>query len=280
MKQITIAHSPDSDDAFMFYALAVGKLDTGGLEFIHVLKDIQTLNVAARERVYDVTAVSIHGYADICDGYQLLNSGASMGEGYGPMVVARRPVPPSDLAFLQVAVPGLQTSAYLALKLFCPQVRTISIPFNEIQDAVRDGRVEAGLLIHEGQLTYASDGLHEVVNLAEWWASSTNGLPLPLGGNVIRRDMEPALKRHVARLLRQSIQYSLDHREEALAHAMSYARDLPPSLADQFVGMYVNPRTLDYGPDGRQAVELFLSMAHEAGLIAVMPPLDFVTEEP
>ena len=277
MTRITVAHSPDSDDAFMFYALATNKLDTGGIEFTHVLRDIQTLNEAAREGVYDVTALSIHGYAYVTDRYQLLTSGASMGEGYGPMVVARQPLAPEDLSRRQVAVPGLQTSAYLALKLFSPTAHTITMPFDQILGAVREGQVEAGLLIHEGQLTYAREGLHEVVNLAQWWTTLT-GLPLPLGGNGIRREMEPELKKQVARLLRESIQYALDHRKEALAHAMQYARDLPTALADEFVGMYVNDRTLDYGAAGREAVQRFLKMGYEKGFLSSPPNVEFVDE--
>ncbi|MCA1595079.1 MAG: ABC transporter substrate-binding protein [Chloroflexi bacterium] len=277
MTRITVAHSPDSDDAFMFYALATGKIDTGGLEFVHVLKDIQSLNEAARDSVYDVTALSIHGYAYVADRYQLLNSGASMGEGYGPMVVARRAIAMDELAGVQVAVPGLQTSAYLALKLFCPSVATVTMPFDEILEAVEQGAVEAGLLIHEGQLTYAGQGLKEVVNLAEWWKTVT-GLPLPLGGNGVRRDMDEPTRRRVARLLRESIQYSLDHRAEALAHAMQYARDLPVPMADEFIGMYVNQRTLDYGEDGREAVKQFLQKGFEKGLIPLQPPVDFLVE--
>ena len=275
--QITVAHSPDSDDAFMFYALATGKLDTGGLEFVHVLRDIQSLNEAARRSTYDVTALSIHGYAYVQDRYQLLNSGASMGEGYGPMVVARKAITPEDLEHREVAVPGVQTSAYLALKLYCPQVRTVSMPFDAILNAVRQGEVEAGLLIHEGQLTFGDEGLTEVVNLAQWWSTVT-GLPLPLGGNGIRRDMGAALQLRVARLLRESIQYALDHREDALAYAMQYARDLTSSLADRFVGMYVNQRTLDYGDDGRLAVQKFLDMGYEKGIIPHRTKVDFVRD--
>lgn len=277
MTQITVAHSPDSDDAFMFYALAEKKIDTDGLEFVHVLRDIQTLNEAARLSTYDVTAFSIHGYAYVSDRYQLLTSGASMGEGYGPMVVARKELAGEDLARRQVATPGSQTSAYLALKLFCPAVFTVSMPFDQILEAVKNGEVEAGLLIHEGQLTYAGEGLKEVVNLAQWWTSTT-GLPLPLGGNGIRREMDDSLKKQVARLLRASIQYSLDHRQEALDYSMQFARDLPRNLADQFVGMYVNERTLDYGDSGRKAIETFLNMGYEKGLIPHPPQIEFAVE--
>jgi 1,4-dihydroxy-6-naphthoate synthase len=277
MTRISLAHSPDSDDAFMFYALATGKLDTGGLEFEHVLRDIQTLNEAAREGVYDVTAVSIHGYAYVADRYQLLTSGASMGEGYGPMIVSRGPLSPEELPGAEIAVPGIFTSAYLALLLYAPGVFTVTMPFDQIGQAVLAGQVKGGVLIHEGQLTYAGDGLHEVVNLAQWWNTLT-GLPLPLGGNVIRRSLETPLKKQVARLLRQSIQYSLDHREAALEYAMQFARDLPRSLADRFVGMYVNERTLDYGEAGRQAVERFLTMGCERGIIPQVPQIEFVDE--
>jgi len=277
MTQITVAHSPDSDDAFMFYALATSKLDTGGLEFVHVLKDIETLNEAARHSTYDVTAVSIHGYAYVADRYQLLGSGASMGDGYGPTVVSRNPMAPEDLPHRQVAVPGVHTSAYLALKLYCPEVFTVTIPFDRIPDAVRSGEVDAGVLIHEAQLTFANEGLIEVVSLAQWWNSMT-GLPLPLGGNAIRRDMEPELKDKVARLLRQSIRYSLDHRDEALKHSMRYARDLPQNLADRFVSMYVNERTLHYGADGREAVRQFLDMGFRKGILPHRVTLDFLDE--
>ena len=275
MTQITVAHSPDSDDAFMFYALATGKLDTGGLEFVHVLRDIQTLNDAAQQSTYDVTAFSIYAYAFLSDRYQLLGSGASMGEGYGPMVVARKPMSPEDLPRRQVAVPGLQTSSYLALKLFCPEVKTVTMPFDRILEAVKDGEVDAGLLIHEGQLTYGQHGLFEVVNLAQWWSALTD-LPLPLGGNGIRRDMDEDLKLRVARLLRESIQFALDHRPDALHHALQYARDLPEELADRFVGMYVNQRTLDYGDAGREAVRRFLAMACERGLVPQPVSVEFV----
>lgn len=266
---ITVAHSPDSDDAFMHYALARHKIDTGGLEFEHVLQDIQTLNLRAAEGLYEVTAISIHAYAYVADKYALLPHGASMGESYGPMIVAREAFSIDDIKKQTVAVPGLMTSAYLALKLFAPDIQTVVIPFDEILPAVERGDVAAGLLIHEGQLTYGDAGLHNIVDLGVWWADETGGLPLPLGGNAIRRDLGPELLGRVSHLLRESIRYALEHRKEALEYALEYARDMEtrPHLADEFVGMYVNQRTLDYGDDGRRAVQLFLDRGFEAGLI-------------
>lgn len=258
----------------MHYALAKNKIDTCGITFQHVLKDIETLNRAAQNGTYEVTAISTHAYAYLADKYALLPHGASMGEGqiekpYGPMIVARNEYSIDEIKAKTVAIPGTMTSAYLALKLFAPQIETVSMPFDEILPAVVQGKVEAGLLIHEGQLTFGGEGLHEVINLAVWWAQETGGLPLPLGGNAIRRDLEPELARTVSQLLRQSIEYSLSHREEALDYAMEYARGLETKreLADEFVGMYVNSRTLDYGDDGRRAVKLFLERGHQIGVI-------------
>ncbi len=266
-RTIHVAHSPDSDDAFMFYALAEGLIETGDLEFVHELQDIEMLNRRALAGELEVTAVSIHAYAYLADTYVLLPHGASMGEGYGPRLVAREPVDVPRLTGLRVAVPGTMTSAYLALKLYQPGVETKVVPFDEIIPYVKEGKADVGLLIHEGQLTYADEGLHLVADLGEWWAEETGGLPLPLGGNVIRRDLGDELIARVSDLLRRSIAYALEHRQAALEHAERYGRGLDRSRTDEFVGMYVNPRTLDYGPDGRRAVELFLQKGHEAGLI-------------
>ena len=269
MPTITVAHSPDSDDAFMHFALARHKIETGDIEFRHVLKDIETLNARAAQGEYEVTAISIHAYAYLAETYALLPHGASMGEKYGPMIVARENFSLEDITRQTVAIPGLQTSAYLALKLFAPEIETQTMAFDEILPAVARGDVAAGLLIHEGQLTYGDEGLHNIIDLGVWWANETGGLPLPLGGNAIRRDLEPDLARRVSRYLRDSIRYALDHREEALDYAMEYARGLEETrpLADKFVGMYVNERTLDYGDDGRKSVQLFLDRGFEAGII-------------
>jgi 1,4-dihydroxy-6-naphthoate synthase len=264
---IRVAHSPDSDDAFMFYALAEGKIDTGDLEFVHELQDIETLNRRALNGELEVTAVSIHAYAYLSDRYALLPHGASMGEGYGPRLVAREPLTREQLAGKRIAIPGTMTSAYLALKLFFPQAITEVVPFDEIMAHVAAGKSDVGLLIHEGQLTYQDEGLHLIADLGEWWASETGGLPLPLGGNVIRKDLGPELMREVSRLLRDSIAYGLEHRTAALAHAQSYGRGLDDAQTDEFVGMYVNQRTLDYGPAGRKAVQLFLDRGYLARVI-------------
>jgi len=263
---IRIAHSPDSDDAFMFYALAKDKLPTGKFRFQHTLEDIETLNRKALKGVFEVTAISFHAYPYIEDKYMLLPSGASMGDGYGPMIVAREPFGPDDLRGKRIAVPGKMTSAFLMSKLFQPDFEEVVIPFDQIMDAVKRGDVDAGLLIHEGQLTYADDGLHLIVDFGAWWRETT-GLPLPLGGNVIRRDLGAEDIKEISRLLKASIQYSLDHREEALKYALEFARDLDTALADRFVGMYVNERTLDYGREGREAVQLFFDKAYAAGII-------------
>jgi 1,4-dihydroxy-6-naphthoate synthase len=266
---ITVAHSPDSDDAFMHYALARHKLDAGELNFEHVLQDIQTLNQRAADGLYEVTAISIHAYAYVADKYALLPHGASMGESYGPMIVARENFSREEIKKQTVAVPGTMTSAYLALKLFAPDIATTVMPFDEILPAVERGEVAAGLLIHEGQLTYGDAGLHNIIDLGVWWAEETGGLPLPLGGNAIRRDLGPELISKVSHLLRESIRYALEHREEALDYALEFARGMEerPQLADRFVGMYVNQRTLDYGEDGRRATQLFLDRGFEAGVI-------------
>ena len=276
--KIIVAHSPDSDDAFMHYALAEHKIDTGDLEFDHVLVDIQTLNERAHEGAYEVTAISTHAFSYVSDKYALLPHGASMGEGYGPMVVARTPFSHAELSRQVVAVPGLMTSAYLALKLWAPDIETVVMPFDEILPAVANGQVEAGLLIHEGQLTFGDFNLHEIVNLGVWWAEQTDGLPLPLGSNAIRRDLGPELMARVSRILRDSIAYALNHREEALDYALQFARDMEERrhLADKFVGMYVNQRTLDYGEDGRRAVRLFLERGVQAGIIPATVHVDFI----
>ncbi len=276
MTTIRVAHSPDSDDAFMFYALAEGKIDTGGLEFEHVLADIESLNREAFAGTYEVTAVSIHAYVHLDDRYALLDSGASMGDGYGPVVVARESVPAEDLARITVAIPGTLTSAALALKLWNPGLATTVVPFDAVGRAVLDGEVDAGVVIHEGQLTWRDEGLVKLADLGEWWAGATGGLPLPLGGNVIRRDLGEALIEQVAVLLRRSIEYALKHREEALDYALAYGRGISRSEADRFVSMYVNDLTVSYGERGRRAVREFLERARAAGLISRVPRLDFV----
>lgn len=272
---IRVAHSPDSDDAFMFYGLASGKVDTGDLEFVHELQDIETLNRRAMAGELEVTAASIHAYAYLADQYILLPHGASMGEGYGPRLVAREPLSAEDLRGRKVAVPGTLTSAFLALKMFAPYVETETVPFDRIPEHVAEGRADAGILIHEGQLTYAEEGLHLIADMGEWWAGQTGGLPLPLGGNIIRRDLGEELITRISKLLRESIAYGLENRAEALVYASEYARGLDSTQTDEFVGMYVNPRTLDYGDDGRRSVQLFLDRGHEAGLIPHRVEVEF-----
>jgi 1,4-dihydroxy-6-naphthoate synthase len=274
--KIRIAHSPDSDDAFMFYGLASGRVPADGFEIEHVLSDIETLNRAALDGQYEITAVSFHAYAYLTERYVLLPHGASMGDRYGPVVVAR-PDGPSSVRDVRVAVPGEMTTAFLALRLFEPLVRHIVVPFDRIQDKVRSGEEVAGLLIHEGQLTYADEGLKKVVDLGEWWSARTGGLPLPLGGNVIRRDLgAPAIAR-LSRLLHDSIAYALDHREEAVAYAMRFGRGLDRRRTDEFVGMYVNALTLDYGARGREAVRRLLGDAQAAGLLAQPVAVEFAS---
>jgi len=273
-REITVAHSPDSDDAFMFYGLATNKVRVPGLRFTHTLCDIETLNRKAMDGVYDLTAISFHAFPYIQDHYALLSSGGSVGEGYGPMVVATRPFTQSEVKKVKIAVPGTLTTAYLALKLFAPGVETEVVPFDQIIPAILEGKYEAGVIIHEGQLTYSKAGLQRVVDLGKWWQKVT-GLPLPLGGNAIRRDLGPELIASVARALHDSIQYAIDHRDEALAYAMQFARDLDTPLADKFVGMYVNERTLDYGPDGKEAIRRLLDLGHKAGIIPHEPKVDF-----
>lgn len=263
---ITIAHSPDSDDAFMFYGLASGHVPADSFTIRHVLADIETLNRAAFHRQYEVTAVSFHAYAHLTDKYILLPHGASMGEGYGPVVVTRLDGP-RTLEGIRVAIPGTLTTAFLALRLYDSSVEYVVMPFDRIQDAVREGEVAAGLLIHEGQLTYADEGLRRIVDLGEWWAERTSGLPLPLGGNVIRRDLGEEVIATLSRLLRHSIAYGLEHRPEALAYAMQFGRGLDRGKTDRFVGMYVNELTLDYGDRGRAAVHRLLTEAEQRGLV-------------
>jgi 1,4-dihydroxy-6-naphthoate synthase len=274
VREITVAHSPDSDDAFMFYGLATNKVRVPGLRFTHTLCDIETLNQKAMEGAYDVTAISFHAYPYIQDKYALLPSGGSVGEGYGPMIVAKQAYTQSEIKKRRIAVPGTMTTAYLALKLFAPGIETEVVPFDQIIPHVLEGKQEAGLIIHEGQLTYEKSGLYRIVDLGRWWNRVT-GLPLPLGGNAIRRHLGAELMARVAQALRDSIQYALEHREEALAYAMQFARDLDSQLADKFVGMYVNERTLDYGPDGREAVRRLLEMGHKAGVIPHAAKIDF-----
>jgi len=266
VREISIAHSPDSDDAFMFYGLATNKVRVPGLRFTHTLCDIETLNQKAREGVYDVTAISFHAYPYIQDLYALMSCGGSVGEGYGPMIVSPRPFTQDEIKTKRIAVPGMLTTAYLALQLFAPGVETEVVPFDQIIPQILEGQYEAGLIIHEGQLTYDKAGLHRIVDLGRWWQKTT-GLPLPLGGNAIRRALGPQLMSAVTGALRDSIQYALDHREEALSYAMQFARDLDSQTADKFVGMYVNERTLDYGVEGREGVARLLDMGHKAGII-------------
>lgn len=274
---IRVGHSPDSDDAFMFYALTHDKIDTGGLRFVHQLEDIQTLNKRALAGELEVSAISIHAFAYVADKYALLASGASMGEGYGPKIVTREPMTVEQLKGKTIAVPGTMTSAFLALQMALGKdVPVVQMDFNAVLPAVASGEVAAGVIIHEGQLYYQEKGLHQVLDLGVWWNEQTGGLPLPLGGNVVRKDLGDAMIDKVARLIKESIQYALDHRQEALDYALTYARDLDPGLADEFVGMYVNQRTVDYGPEGRKAVKLFLDRGAEMGLVPGPLPIQFV----
>ncbi|HWZ12721.1 MAG TPA: MqnA/MqnD/SBP family protein [Acidobacteriaceae bacterium] len=275
-REITIAHSPDSDDAFMFYGLATNKVRLPGIKFSHTLTDIETLNQRAmKEAHYDLTAVSFHAYPYIQDNYTLMNCGGSVGESYGPMIVAPRRYTLNQIRNVRIAVPGTLTTAYLALKLFAPDIETVVVPFDRIIPEVGAGTYDAGLIIHEGQLTYASNGLNRILDLGQWWHDQTQ-LPLPLGGNAIRRSLGPKLLKDITGALRDSIQYALDNREEALEYAMQFARDLDPGLANRFVSMYVNERTLDYGKEGRQAISTLLDMGHEKGIITIQPKVDFV----
>jgi len=274
---IHLAHSPDSDDAFMFYALADGRIDTEGLTYIHELQDIETLNRRALNAELEVTAVSIHAYAYLSDRYALLPHGASMGDGYGPRLVATSAMKLSELSGKRIAVPGMMTSAYLALRLYLPEFEPVVTPFDRIDAAVESGEVDAGLIIHEGQLTYQELGLHLIADTGQLWREETS-LPLPLGGNVIRKDIPSDVKRKISRHLRASIAYGLDHRGPALDHAMQYARGLDRSKADEFVGMYVNDWTLDYGNRGREAIRLFLDRGVESGIITRPVTVEFVDD--
>jgi len=271
---ITVAHSPDSDDAFMFYGLATNKLETDGLKFEHTLKDIQTLNEDARRGVFDVTAISFHAYAYVSDKYALLPHGASIGDKYGPILVSKEPRKPEEISRMKIAVPGEMTSAFLALRIYNQTFEYTVVPFDKIIETVQKGKADAGLLIHEGQLFYKQIGLAKVLDLGEWWFEKT-GLPLPMGGNVIKRDLGGDLMRKVSKCLHNSIKYSLDNREDALAYAMQFARDMPPELADRFVAMWVNDLTLDYGERGRQAVKLLLKEGFEKGIIPHQVEVDF-----
>ncbi len=275
-RTITIAHSPDSDDAFMFYGLATNKVRVPGYRFEHTLCDIETLNRRAMDEVFfDVTAVSFHAYPYIQENYALMGCGGSVGEGYGPMIVANRKIALEDLKRVKIAVPGTLTTAYLTLKIFNPQIETEVVPFDRIIPEIQAGRFDAGLIIHEGQLTYASSGLTKIVDLGVWWRELT-GMVLPLGGNAIRRSLGADVMRTVTQALRESIQHGLDNREQGLEYAMQFARDLDTNLANRFVSMYVNERTLSYGDDGRAAIRRLLEMGHERGIIPMAPRLDFI----
>lgn len=275
IRTISVAHSPDSDDAFMFYGLATNKLETDGLKFEHTLKDIQSLNEDARNGVFDVTAISFHAYAYVADKYALLPHGASIGDKYGPIVVAKEPREPEDIGKMKIAVPGELTSAYLALRIFNKDFEHVVVPFDEIIDAVQKGEADAGLLIHEGQLFYKQMGLDKVLDLGEWWHERT-GLPLPMGGNAIKRELGPELMKQVSKHLHRSILYSMENREDALTYAMQFARDMAPELADRFVAMWVNDLTLDYGERGREGVRRLLKEGYEAGIIPHRADIEFV----
>jgi 1,4-dihydroxy-6-naphthoate synthase len=275
--EIKLAHSPDSDDAFMFYALATHKLATPGYKYTHILSDIQTLNEAALTETYDVTAVSFAAYPSIRDKYILLDCCASFGEGYGPIVVSTKALKPSELAGKRIAVPGLKTSAYLTLKLFEPEFEAVVMPFDKIIDAVQNELVDAGLLIHEGQLFFPEKGLQRVIDLGIWWQEQT-GLPLPLGGNAVRRALGPSLGRLISKTIRDSVTYGLEHREEALNYAMQFAREMDTELADKFVGMYVNRWTLGYGEKGKQAVKELIMRGTKAGVLPGPPTVEFLSE--
>jgi 5,8-dihydroxy-2-naphthoate synthase len=273
-REITIAHSPDSDDAFMFYALATKKVESENLAYRHHLNDIETLNQQARDGVWDVTAISFHALPYITEHYALMPCGGSMGDGYGPLVVSSRRLSPGELRGGKIAVPGMLTSAFLAMKLYQPEFVPVVTPFDQIIDAVLQNKVDAGLLIHEGQLTFGRDGLHRVVDLGQWWKEQY-GLPLPLGGNVIRKELRGPIGDEIASALRRSVRYAMEHRSEAMTYALQFARDLDPELADRFVGMYVNDYTLDYGPDGRNSIAKFLQLGYEKGFISRKPQVEF-----
>ncbi len=273
--KISLAHSPDSDDAFMFYGLASGHVSAPGLEVQHVLQDIESLNRAAREGRHEVTAISFHAYPYVADRYALMPCGGSIGDGYGPLLVAREPIDPAGVGGLTVAVPGTLTTAYLALKLFAPDAKTIVRPFDTILDVVSSGDADVGLVIHEGQLTYGGQGLHRILDLGAWWKDET-GLPLPLGGNAVRRDLGPETMATLTRLVRETVRYSLAHRADALRYAMGFARGMDPRVADRFVGMWVNEMTVDCGLRGRQAVQALLDRGHDAGVIPSRVRAEFV----
>lgn len=276
VQEISIAHSPDSDDAFMFYGLATNKVRVSGYKFTHVLTDIETLNHRAiDEAFYDVTAISFHAYPYLQENYTLMPCGGSVGDGYGPMIVSPRKLSPVELKKTRIAVPGTLTTAYLTLKLYEPDIETAVVPFDKIIPAVLSGEFDAGLIIHEGQLTYAKEGLVKLLDLGQWWREQTS-LPLPLGGNAIRRSLGPKVQRIATNALRDSIQHALDHRDEALLYAMQFARDLDTQTANRFVGMYVNERTLNYGDDGRQAIVKLLQMGHDRGIIPIEANVDFI----
>ena len=278
VETLSLAHSPDSDDAFMFYALATGKVRLPGIKFNHILSDIESLNQAADKETYDITAISFFGYTFVADKYVLLDCGASFGDGYGPIVVSAHPIRKNDLAGRKIAIPGTKTSSYLALKLYEPNVEIVTMPFDRILGAVQAEEVEAGLLIHEGQLLFSEIGLHRVIDLGVWWRDMTR-LPLPLGANAIRRSLGAELGSQVSRIIRESVSYALDHREPALTYALQFARDMDPQLADKFIGMYVNKWTLDYGEDGRRAVRELLGRGAAAGLVPSPFKVEFVSEQ-
>jgi len=273
---ISIAHSPDSDDAFMFYGLATNKIRVPGYRFSHTLCDIETLNKRAREEVFfDVSAISFHAYPYVQENYTLMGCGGSVGEGYGPMIVSSKKLSLDDLSGIKIAVPGEMTTAFLALKIFNPNLKTETVPFDKIIPAIQAGTFDAGLIIHEGQLTYATSGLNKILDLGVWWQETT-GLVLPLGGNAIRRSLGAEKHKIISKALRDSIQHALDHREQALEYAMQFARDLDSRTASRFVSMYVNERTLDYGADGREAIRKLLDLGHQKGVISIAPNVDFV----
>jgi 1,4-dihydroxy-6-naphthoate synthase len=276
-RRVRIGHSPDPDDAFMYYAIAKGKVDTAGFAIEQVLEDIESLNRRALAGELEVTAISIHAYAHLADRYALMACGASMGDGYGPIVVAREPLAPSDLKRSTIAIPGTMTSAYLALRLFVEDVFPfVVVPFDEILDAVASGQADAGLVIHEGQLTYSDRGLSKIVDLGVWWGDKTQGLPLPLGGNAVRRDLGPEAMRALTKMYRDSIAFGLAHRADALDYAKDFGRGLDDRLNDRFVGMYVNDLTLDYGERGRRSIQLFLDEGVKAGIVPPIAPVTFV----
>lgn len=274
-RKIRVAHSPDSDDAFMFYALATRKIDTGELDYQHTLADIETLNRKAMDGVYEVSAVSFHAYAYLADKYAILKCGGSLGRNYGPVVVSTKPITRDKLAETRVAIPGELTTAFMVLRLFAPDISYEVVPFDRILEEMTRGEFDAGLLIHEGQLTYRDMGFHKVLDMGEWWQEET-GLPLPLGGNAIRRDLGRPLMRRISGHIAESIRYGLEHRKEAMEYALEFARDLDEKRADRFVGMYVNGLTLDYGVDGRKAVRKLFREGHKNGLIPSSPKVDFI----